>query len=515
MTDTRRATIRELCAGLPDAQLPLDAGALEVTSVTDDSRTVDPGALFVAVPGAEDDGREHAADAVARGAVAVMSEARLDVDVPVIIVADARAALAHVAAEWLGRPADRLRLVGITGTVGKTTVLTMLGQILHVSDIPAGRIGSLGIHYADGDAADDDGGDSTSLNTTPGALVLQQTLADMVAAGTRVIAMEVTSHAIVQQRVRGLKFDLGIFTNVAMLEHMEYHGSFRDYVDAKAEFLSLLAPRAPLIYAAGDRVVRNIARLHPGPRISVGGGGALVTVRRYEQDVNSTYITLNVSRALPLLDGGRIGPLRLPLELRTLGRPATMNAALAAAAALCLGARPNAIHRALAQIEPPRRRLQVLRSTAPTIIDDTVGHPDSITAVLEVTQTLPHRQLRIVFVIRGQRGEEINEQDAEAIAIWSRHVRIGRLVITAASDHADERNTVSDSERDSFLGVLRREDLPFTYHDALEDAIRDALDDIADDDLVLLLGAQGMDAGAAIVDRLLPPEPDSQRPGTA
>jgi UDP-N-acetylmuramoyl-L-alanyl-D-glutamate--2,6-diaminopimelate ligase len=526
MTAPQPATVGELCAGLAGTKVPADAASIEVSAVADDSREVAPGALFVAVPGTDDDGRGHASDAVARGAVAVLSESPLDVGVPVIIVPDARAALAHVAAASLGRPADRLRLVGITGTVGKTTVMTLLGEILRASDIPAGTIGSLGVHYPDDDtgddgagddgAGDDSAGDATSLNTTPGALKLQQTLAEMVASGTRVVAMEVTSHAIVQQRVRGLEYDLGVFTNVAMLEHMEYHGSFRDYVDAKSQFLSLLARDAPLVYAAGDRVVRNIARLHPGPRISVGGGGALVTVRRYEQGVDGTHITLNVGKPLPLLDGGRIGPLRLPLELRTLGRAGIMNASLAAVTALCLGARPNAIHRALARLQPPRRRMQLLRRSGPTIIDDTVGHPDSITAVFEVAQMLQYRELRVAFVIRGQRGEEINVRDAEAIAIWSRHVRIDRLVVSAASEQSDERNAVTDRERSAFLSVLEHAGLVFTYHDSLEDTITETLDGVQSEDLVLLLGAQGMDAGAEIVDRLLPPDAHApQADGTA
>jgi UDP-N-acetylmuramoyl-L-alanyl-D-glutamate--2,6-diaminopimelate ligase len=506
----RRISVGRLCAGLDGARVPAGAGDIEITKVADDSRDVEDGALFVAVPGTDDDGRVHASDAVAVGAAVVLSETELAVDVPVVIVPDARAALAHVAAEWLGRPADQLRLVGITGTVGKTSVMTMLGEILCASDIPTGTIGSLGISYEGCQDRSDDGAE-TSVNTTPGALALQQTLADMVAAGVRVVAMEVTSHALVQQRVHGLKYDVGIFTNLTMLEHMEYHGSFREYADAKVRFLELLAPGAPLVYAAGDRVVRNAARWHTGPRISCGGGGALVTIHRYEQELHGSRVTLNVSRRLPLLDGSRIGPLRLPLELRTLGRPNIMNATLAAVTALCLGARPNAVHRALARLSPPRRRLQVLREHGPAVIDDTVGHPDSITAVFEVAAAIPHEQLRVAYVIRGQRGEEINARDAEALAIWARRVPIGRLVISSATDTADDRNTVTSAEREAFLGVLRREGPAFVHHDRLEDAIHDVLEDVADNDLVLLLGAQGMDDGAALVERLLPADQPAGR----
>jgi UDP-N-acetylmuramoyl-L-alanyl-D-glutamate--2,6-diaminopimelate ligase len=503
-------TIQQLCADIDGARVPHGVGAVAVQHVTDDSREVRPGTLFVAVPGSRDDGRRHAADAIAAGALAVVSESRLDVGRPVVLVPDARAALARIAAEWYGRPADRLRLVGITGTVGKTSVMTMLGEALRASDLPTGTIGSLGITIDGADRGPNDAGAGTALNTTPGALSLQRALAEMADAGTRIAAMEVTSHALVQRRVGGVSFDVGIFTNLTLLEHMEYHGSFRAYARAKARFLELLKPDAPLVYAAGDRAVRQLARRHHGPRVSCGGGGAMVTVRRDDVGPHGTRVTLNVRRPLPLVGGGCIEPLRLPLRLRTLGRPNIMNATLAAVTALCLGARPDAVRTALGRLEPPRRRLEMLRTTGPAVLDDTVGHPDSITAVFELVERIPHEHLRVVFAIRGQRGAEINARDAEALAIWARRVPIDSLNVTSAADTANERNAVSADERSAFLDVLGAEGLEFTHHERLEDALRDGLGDVARDDLVLLLGAQGMDAGAALVERLLPAQPFSR-----
>jgi UDP-N-acetylmuramoyl-L-alanyl-D-glutamate--2,6-diaminopimelate ligase len=112
-----------------------------------------------------------------------------------------------------------------------------------------------------------------------------------------------------------------------------------------------------------------------------------------------------------------------------------------------------------------------------------------------------------VFCIRGRRGAEINARDAEALAIWGRRIRIERLHVTSAEDTADERNDVSDAERRAFMAVLQQESVRFTHHDRLADAIATALDGAAGSDLVLLLGAQGMDAGADIVRRLLGQDP--------
>jgi UDP-N-acetylmuramoyl-L-alanyl-D-glutamate--2,6-diaminopimelate ligase len=309
--------------------------------------------------------------------------------------------------------------------------------------------------------------------------------------------MEVTSHALVQKRVHGLAFDIGIFTNLTMLEHLEYHGSFRDYALAKLRFLDHLAPDAPLIFAAGDRTVRQAARRHTGPRISCGGGRAAVVVRRDELTLAGTRATLAVRHPLPRSDGTCIEPVSIPLELRALGRPNIMNATLAATAALILGAPADTVRTALAAVEPPRRRLEVV-AREPTVIDDTVGHPDSITAVFELAARIPHRELRAVFCVRGHRGPAINRRTAEALAIWARRVRVHALHVTSATEAVDERNAVTAAERQAFVDVLARAGLHYVHHDRLDAAVQAALADVAPDDVVLLLGAQGMDGGAAL-----------------
>jgi UDP-N-acetylmuramoyl-L-alanyl-D-glutamate--2,6-diaminopimelate ligase len=495
--------LEQLCRDLPDAEVPQAAAQLEIRAVRGDSRAVEPGDLFVAVPGEAEDGAAFVRDAVAGGAVAVVAESALDSPVPVIRVPDARAALAVLAAESLGRPAESLQLLGITGTLGKTSVLTMIEAILHEASIPVGTVGSLGIHY--GDQQD------TTPNTTPGADKLQEAMADMVADGTRVMAMEVTSHALMQGRVHGLTYDVGVFTNLTMLEHMEYHGSFAAYAAAKLRFLEHLKRDAPLIYAAGDRAVRAAACRHRGGLISVGGGNALVTVRRNSMSLDGTGITLSVRRPLRRLKMDALSPISFGVRLSTLGRTNINNASIAAAAALCLGADPGSVSSALANMRPPRRRLEVLQRSGPVIIDDTVGHPDSITGVFEVVQRVRHRRLHILFCVRGQRGPIINQRDAEALAIWSRAVPVHSLITTDAADTADERNAVTDEERRAFLGVIEASGLAHRHHARLKDALTDVMDEADANDLVLLLGAQGMDAGAELLretGRIRGPSPD-------
>ncbi|HEX2166822.1 MAG TPA: Mur ligase family protein [Longimicrobiales bacterium] len=498
-------TLEQLFQDQPDIRLPDSARRMHVRRVRDDSRQVEQGDVFVAVRGAAADGTGHITEAVERGAAAIVIEAGGEdppalealagAGVPIVRVPNARNALAELAAAFFDYPARRVRMVGITGTVGKTSVLAMLAEILAAAAIRAGTMGSLGIRFP--------GGGADSPNTTPGALTVQESLSDMAAAGVSVAAMEVTSHALVQERIRGLRYDLGVFTNLTMLEHLEYHGSFRNYAAAKLRFLDTLAPKAPLCYAAGDRVVRQAARQHPGPRISCGGGGAWVLVRREPLSLSGTRISLTIRRPLPRLDGSCLEPCTVPVQLQTLGRPNTANATLAAAAGLIAGAPPEAVREGLARIAPPKRRLEVIYDRGPIVIDDTVGHPDSITGVFEVAESVQHRELRVVFCIRGRRGPDINARDAEAVAIWSRRVHIHRLHVTSAEDTADDRNTVSRDERRAFLDTLEGNAVEHEHHPRLEDAITAALSGSADEDVVLLLGAQGMDAGAAIARAML------------
>jgi UDP-N-acetylmuramoyl-L-alanyl-D-glutamate--2,6-diaminopimelate ligase len=341
-------------------------------------------------------------------------------------------------------------------------------------------------------------------NTTPGALEVQGALAGMVSSGAGVMAMEVTSHALVQGRVHGLAFDLGIFTNLTMLEHAEYHGTFRDYVDAKLQFFDKLRPDAPVIFPAGDRAVRAAVRRHPGPRIACGGRAATVHVWRQELSARGTRFSLQLRRPLPRLGRPPLPIVSLPLQVAALGRTNVNNAALAAVGALCLGAEPAAIASALVTMESPPRRLQIVRRSRPMVIDDTVGHPDSITGVFEVVERIPHDRLHVVFCIRGQRGAAINEHDAVALSIWSRRVPVASLTTTAGIDTADERNSVAPEEERAFRDVLMTAGLGHTHCPAVRDAVAAAAATPGPDDIILLLGAQGMDAGAGLLLAMLP-----------
>jgi UDP-N-acetylmuramoyl-L-alanyl-D-glutamate--2,6-diaminopimelate ligase len=200
----------------PGVRLRGDA-ATEITGVSMDSRAVAPGHLFACVRGNRADGHSFAPDAVAKGASALLCERSLDLGVPEVIVPSVREALGPLASSLYGHPSRSLKLVGVTGTNGKTTTCALLDSIFNAHGWKATTIGTL-----------------TQERTTPEAPELQETLARFRDARGQAVAMEVSSHAIAQHRVDGLRFTAAVFTNLS-LEHLDFHGSMDNYFEAKAQ----------------------------------------------------------------------------------------------------------------------------------------------------------------------------------------------------------------------------------------------------------------------------------------
>ena len=218
----------------------LDGGGdVEVAGIAYDSRRVQPGDLFVAVEGLHVDGHDYVADAVERGAAAIAIERAVGVPagVPVLRMPSTRIGLAELAAELNGRPSRRLRVAGITGTDGKTTVTHMAEHVLQASGIVAGAMSTVAFKVSGREV------DNVSGQTTTEAPEVQAWLARMVDAGAQCAVIETTSHALVQERVRACEFDVAAFTNVGH-DHLDYHATWEDYLAAKARLIDLAANAA-------------------------------------------------------------------------------------------------------------------------------------------------------------------------------------------------------------------------------------------------------------------------------
>lgn len=208
---------------------------VEISDIVFDSRSVQPGSLFVAVMGGSADGHRFIPDAIARGAAAVVGSLPLEgLDVPYIQVEDSRAALAHLSAAYQGFPAQKMTMIGVTGTDGKTTTANLLFHILQAAGLRVGMIST--VNAVIGDEVVDTG----FHVTTPEAPDVQRYLARMAAAGLEYVILEATSHGLAQERVTACAFDIGVVTNITH-EHLDYHGTYEAYRSAKARLFTGLA----------------------------------------------------------------------------------------------------------------------------------------------------------------------------------------------------------------------------------------------------------------------------------
>ena len=232
--------------------------------------------LFCAVRGAVEDGHRYVAAAERAGAAAALVERPAEAALPQIVVKDGRRAAAVAAETWYDRPAARLDLVGVTGTNGKTTTVTLLRHVLCALE-PMGSIGTLGAFGPDGSPVASEAGNLT----TPGPIDLQATLAALVSHGARGVAMEVSSHSLDQGRVDGLVFRAGVFTNLTR-DHLDYHRTIDDYFRAKARLADHIAPDGLEVVNVDDPAWQRLRRAHR--RITFGEHGGEVTARQVTSD---------------------------------------------------------------------------------------------------------------------------------------------------------------------------------------------------------------------------------------
>ncbi len=364
-----------------------------ITGVTLRGQDARAGDLFAALPGASSHGGRYASDAVARGAVAVLTDAAgaelVDdgVDVPVLIHPDPRSVLGELAATVYGHPSERLRVIGVTGTSGKTTTTYLVEAGLRSAGRVAGLIGTVGMRI--------DGRDQPSALTTPEAPELQALLAAMLEAGVDTVVMEVSSHALTLGRVDGVKFAVGGFTNLSR-DHLDFHPTMDDYFDAKAR---LFDPQSPThasvsVVCIDDDAGRAMAALaHDPVSVSVTGADAdwraedIVTVDRGAQE----FFAVDPAG---VHHGLRIG---LP------GRYNVANCLLAAALLDAVGVSPEQATPGLRTATVPGRLEPIDRGQGFLALVDYAHKPGALRAVLETLREQGTGRLAVVFGAGGNR----------------------------------------------------------------------------------------------------------------
>jgi UDP-N-acetylmuramoyl-L-alanyl-D-glutamate--2,6-diaminopimelate ligase len=366
---------------------PLDR---EIAGICYDSRRVTPGMVFVAIPGQKTDGHEFINTAIDRGATAVICEKNglASQRATKIKVADAREALARAAAAYYQHPSKKLKVIGVTGTNGKTTVAFIVKQILHEAGVNCGLIGT--VHYEIGERV------IPAQRTTPESLEIQQMLAQMLRADCQACVMEVSSHALEQKRVSCVEFDAAVFTNLTQ-DHLDYHGTMEKYFAAKKKLFASLEQGTKKTGAIVNIDDRFGARLSKEARVEV-----LLTYGLSEAaKLRATQITLGKEATQLVVETPQEKfPCRLPL----IGRHNVYNALAAVGAGLLLKVGLPPIQAALNSIKPVPGRLETIALGQPFgVFVDYAHTDDALRNVLTTLREITSGRLLLAFGCGGNR----------------------------------------------------------------------------------------------------------------
>jgi UDP-N-acetylmuramoyl-L-alanyl-D-glutamate--2,6-diaminopimelate ligase len=449
---------------------------LDVASVTADSRKAAPGGLFVALAGTRTDGARYVADAVARGAVAVVAAEGAEIGapgVPVLRAADPRRALAVMAARLAG--AQPATIAAVTGTSGKTSIAAFLRQIWAAEGFAAASIGTIGVVKPSGE--------SYGSLTTPDPVDLHRTLAALAAEGVTHAAIEASSHGLDQRRLDGVRLAAAAFTNLSR-DHLDYHPTVEAYFEAKMRLFDVLLPKgAPAVVDVdtpwGLEAAQR-ARAAGAAVFTVGRAGEGLKLLAVEPDGFAQTCRVEI--------GGRGAVFRLPL----LGTFQVSNALVAAGLAIVTGSDPAAVLAALETIKGAPGRLELIGSTpagAPVFVD--YAHkPDGLEKVIEALRPFTAGRLVVVFGCGGDRDP-------------GKRPIMGEI----ATRLADVVIVTDDNPRSEDPAAIRRQILAAApgareVGDRAE-AIASAVRSLRSGD-VLVVAGKGHETGQIVGDRVLP-----------
>jgi UDP-N-acetylmuramoyl-L-alanyl-D-glutamate--2,6-diaminopimelate ligase len=372
-----------------DQVLPAAAGVdVEISGLAYDNRLAGPGTLFFCVPGFTRDGHEFAADAVARGAVALVVERPLPLPVPQIQVASVRAAMAPAAAAFYGDPTAWLDVVGVTGTNGKTTTAFLVRELLEAAGRNCGLLGTVKSVIG--------GVEHEVQRTTPEAIDLQRTFSEMRAAGDVACAIEVSSHALELHRADAIHFAAAVFTNLTQ-DHLDFHPTMDDYFAAKrvlftGERPGLPTPRAAIVNIDDSYGSRLVSELERPITFALRSDGADYRGTDLETGLEGSRFTLHTPD----------GPLVLRSPLRGEFNVYNVIGALAVARALDVSAETCVAAIATAGQVPGR--FETVDEGQPfAVVVDYAHTPDSLENVLRAARGVTRSRLRVVFGCGGDR----------------------------------------------------------------------------------------------------------------
>ena len=449
---------------------------IEITGITNDSRKVRPGYLYVAIKGYKADGHNFIKKSIECGAQAIVSEERssLDTNIPQIIVRDTRKALSSLSCCFYNNPSQKINLVGVTGTNGKTTTTFLTKSVIEKAGYETGLIGT--INYQIGKKV------ITAKETTPESVELQRLISEMVAAKMKFAVMEVSSHSAIQHRIENIDFKTAVFTNITT-EHMDYHKTFPNYMNAKAELFKNLRKDSFAVLNADDEFSEYFADRTNAKIIWYGiKNDADIKAEIYKESTRDVMIKLSCF--------GREVDMKIPF----VGLHNVYNALASVASAISLGFELDTIKSGIETASTVPGRLEnVPCDRGFKVVIDYAHTPHALETVLHALKNPVKGRILLVFGCGGDRDKEKRPQmgriaDEKSDIFW----------LTNDNPRSEDPLAIID---DIKAGIKSGRSLHIQTN--RYKAIEDALSEAKDDDLIIIAG-KGHEKYQIIKDTIVP-----------
>ena len=454
---------------------------INISDIQYHSKKVHKGSLFVCVKGYQVNGHDYLESAMKAGAVAAIVEDFVECDIPQFKVKDSRLALALLADHYYNHPSRDLKLIGITGSNGKTSTSFMLDSIFEAHQLKTGLIGTVVVKIDDEQEA--------SFLTTPESLDLHHYFRQMLDKNVTHATMEVSSSALELKRSAGADFDIVTLNNITR-EHIDNHGSFEAYYDFKASLIRTAKPEAFAILNLDDSYSARLVHETKAKVITYGVSDKSGNVWIENLDLSTGRANFTVHTTLDY-DSFEIN-VSIP------GFHCVYNSLVAITAAMILNIPSEIIQKGIQNLNGVERRFEYIFEDNFKIIDDHFANTGNIDVTLATLDYMTYNDLHFVYAIRGSRGVTVNKENAEAIVKWSKKLGVNEIIATKSIGHVIWKDEVTDEEEQVFLETMKEANIKVHLFDKLEDAILKSLNDVSDEDVILLAGCQGMDFGCNI-----------------
>ena len=471
--------LKELIRGLKILYFSGDPN-IEIKDISYDSRNVKKGDIFVALKGNNLDGHDFIHHAIKNGASAVLLEKipNEDINIPIIQVNNTRRALSKIAINFFRPPLDKMNIIGITGTNGKTTISYILESIMKASGVESGVIGTINYRFC-----------SKIFNapvTTPESLDLMRILKNMGEAGVRNVIMEVSSHSLAQERVRDCPFKVAVFTNITR-DHLDYHGSFEEYFRSKTKLFLEYKPLYSIINA-DDLMGKTLINSINGNCIRYG------LKEDYEIWAKDIDINWNGIKADIITPKGKI-----KINSSLIGNFNLYNILAAVGTCYCLGIKPNIIEEGINAVKGVPGRMEIIKNEkSPYVIVDYAHTPDALLKVLNTIKAISKRKLITVFGCGGDRDKGKRKDMGKIAGKYSDIV-----IITSDNPRSEDPYHIMKQIEEGLKKVKKNKKIKYILEVNRKEAIKKAIE-MADKDDVILVAGKGHENYQIIGDKKIP-----------